>query len=138
MEHTIEQIIADFNACSFVDLGGSLPYMKELFANHLPDQSTPTENIKKIIIVELKALQNAIPEHFKDEFMVLPGQHGSDSKHGHWMVLHWILSKWFQSAKGPEDVPKWYMDAVQIVPKDINRGNKMCSDVVAALLKGLV
>ena len=108
--------------------------MKELFTTNLPDQATPTDEIKKIIIVELQALQKAIPEHFEGEFMTLPGRDGSDSKYGHWMVLHWILSKWFQKAKGPEDVPEWYMNIVRIVPKDIDRGNKMCSDVVEQIL----
>lgn len=137
MEVTIEEIIQGFKACSFADLGGAIPYMKDLFTNNLPDQATPDEEIKKIIVEELKALQKAIPEHFHDEFMILPGRDGSDIKHGHWMVLHWILSKWYQSAKGPADVPKWYMDIVQIVPKDIDRGNKMCSDVILKILEVL-
>ena len=130
MDLSIEHIIESFHDCGFADLGGALPYMRKLFANNLPDQTTSPDDIKKIIIEELKALQKAIPEHFHGEFMTLPGRDGSDSKHGHWMVLHWILSKWFLKAKGSNDVPIWYMEIVQIVPKDINRGNKMCSDVV--------
>ncbi len=47
MEITIEHIIESFHDCSFADLGGALPYIRKLFANHLPDQTTPPDEIKK-------------------------------------------------------------------------------------------
>ena len=87
----------------------------------------------------MKALQKAIPIHFMGEFLVLPGQDGTDNKMGHWYTLHWIFSRWFQNS-GPEDadtIPTWYMNCVRIIPHDSDRGNLQCSDVIKNLLLSL-
>lgn len=130
----ISVVIETFSGLGFPDQGDALPYLRKLFTN-LPDQDTPHDDIKIIITSELNALKEAIPRHFVDEFMVLPGVDGSDNKYGHWYVLHWILSKWFQKVRDEKDLPPWYLKMVKIVPHDANRGNMMCLDVINQLLE---
>lgn len=58
MEPTIE----GFNDYIFTD-GGAIPYMKELFANHLPDQVTSTD-IKKSLLRSFRPSKKPFQSHW--------------------------------------------------------------------------